>query len=136
MFNVTRSGFFLLCSALYISVAAQENYKVFCTEPNFEGKAYQYHILIECEKIKDAEYMKKSVKGVRAHAVLLPVVHNYEGTYPAIWKRIGDCTVDLYCVNIGSGERLEIGHPNVEIGLKAGTHQLKATTVRKDGSYI
>ncbi len=134
MFNVMFSFLVLLCSTAYISCADQKKkeYSIHCYEKDFEGQPYNFTILIERERIKNPEYMKKDVANVRRQAILLPVVHNYQGTYTQIWARIGDCDVDLYCVKIKSGERLEISNPDIEQGLNAGTHQLRADIRRKE----
>lgn len=109
-----------------------KTFNIECCEKNFEGKDYQFNVLIEPEKLKNPEHMQKDVANVRRQAILLPVVHNYQGTYTEIWARIGDCDVDLYCVNIQSGEKLDIHNPDIEKGLNAGTHTLKADIQRKE----
>lgn len=129
--TLEEKGYHLEAAILPIT-APSKTYEIECHEKDFEGQAYQFKVLIKHEEIKKPEEMRRAVANVRKNPVLLQKVHQYQGDYEDKWKRIGDCDVDLYCVDIHSGERLDIHNPNIEKGLKAGTHTLKADIQRKE----
>lgn len=141
MFNLRAASFLLLCSALYMQASDKHKqygydegkYKISCIEKGFEGEDRPYHVMIEPRTVKNSESIIHWIKLVRA-AALQRVVFNYQGTWEEIYKRIGDCSVNLSCVNIHDGTKLKIGDFGVEEGIKAGTHELRATTVRIDGT--
>jgi hypothetical protein len=128
MFNVSRGVLLLACSVAYIS-GAETRHKVYCLEPNFEGKAHEYSVWLSEGELGDKKANENIIKNI-GFSFMQAYLAEEEKQDVIENNRINGSEVDLYCLDLNTGKRVELDL----LGLRTGTHQLRATVVRKKGT--